>query len=220
LLLAESLVLVFKLGSDMNYFLHLRVVEAMACGALWHAVHAAERRPRARSVALGATTALAIVVITPSLLGAVILTSVAWRNAMSLDTPDGRRMQSSHRFAIALAQDPRVRLLTDSGLLDLYQGERAAFGDPYLFRKLVELRLLRPTTIEQWIESGYYDMVITNHDLESPLYVEQDFRLPMDLVERIRAHYVLREVQPELFYYGRRGEAWPPAGLFDRRYTE
>ena len=58
-----------------------------------------------------------------------------------------------------------IRLLTDSGLIDLYQGERAAFGDPWLFRFLVDLGRLRPVTILRRIDAQEYDLIVTESDL-------------------------------------------------------
>ncbi len=117
------------------------------------------------------------------------------------ETPGGHQFLRTYREAITMAQDPRVHLLTDVGLLDLYQGERAAFGDPWLFRTLVETGRLDPNRMAARIDSQYYDVFISTHDLESPRYPGHDFRLPRGLFERVRANYVYRQSPPGLQFY-------------------
>ena len=211
-LLASSLSLSAMVGSDLNYYLSLRVVEAMAVGALWHALHAPGGCSLARSAALTLATALAVVSVVPCLLNGTGQVVQVRRLVDFLEGPDGRRVLLEYRTAIALARNPDVHLLTDSGLIDLYQGERAAFGDPWLFRKLVDLGRLRPETIRRRIESEDYDWIVTMHDLGAPDYPANDFRLPLVLVEPARAHYILKDVKPGLYFYGRRGVRRSPEG--------
>jgi hypothetical protein len=202
LLLAASLGLSGKLGADMNYYLSLRVALALAAGTLWRAVHA-----RARPLALAAALVVANVASIPSILLASGYVVLARHEAQVQKTPEGRAVLQAYREAFALAQNPRVRLLTDAGIIDVYQGERAAFGDPWLFRTLVELGLLQPRMIEEQIESQYYDLIVTTHDLESPRYLQEDFRLPAGLVARVRARYTRTTAPLGLFAYGRRPRA-------------
>jgi hypothetical protein len=211
-LLVSAVGLSGKVGADLNYYLSLRIAEAMAVGTLWHAVHAPAPPPPGRawlrSAALTATSALAIVVLGPCLLIASGQVGYAWRRAEYFRGPDGRAVLLAFRSAFAKAQDPRVHLLTDSGLIDVYQGERAAFGDPWLFRKLVETGRIRPGQIATRIDTQYYDLIITTTELNAPGYGVRDFRLPMILVDRARVRYVLTGVRPGLFFYGRRGGGW------------
>jgi hypothetical protein len=211
-LLAASLGLSAKLGADVNYYLSLRIAEALAVGALWHAVHSDTRATpiipegsfRFRSAALAATIVLAIVALVPSLRLAVVSADLANTEAAFYEAPSGQRFLRTYRDAIALARNPRVRLLTDCGLIDIYQGERAAFGDPWLFRTLVESGLLRPTTMAEQIHAQYYDVFISTHDLDSPDYAHHHFRLPEGLFECVRANYMLDEHPPGLLIYRRR----------------
>jgi hypothetical protein len=209
-LLVGALGLSGKAGADMNYYLSLRVVAALAVGALWHAVHGpapkAERGPaqRARSAGLAALLIVANLTLVPSVLLADGYAALAAREAASRASPEGRQVLRSYQDAFALARNPRVHLLTDTGVIDLYQGERAVFGDPWLFRTLVETGRLQPGTLAEQIESQYYDIIITSHDLESPRYLEEDFRFPRTLVPLIRSRYALRRTTPGLFAYGRR----------------
>jgi hypothetical protein len=208
-LLAAGLGLSAKVGADINYYLSLRVAAALAVGALWHAVHVnagatAAPRPFRRSAALAAASLLAIVALVPSFRNALAYADASNTEATFYETPNGRLLLRSYRDAIALARDPRVHVLTDSGLIDLYQGERAAFGDPWLFCTLVEAGLLRPTVMAQRIDSQYYDVVISAHDLDSPDYAHHDFRLPAELFERVRANYVRDKSPPGLAIFKRR----------------
>ncbi len=202
-LLASALVLSAKLGADINYYLSLRAAEGLAAGALWHAVHSAAARqsPRRRSAALAVTTLVATAVMVPSVIMAFMYVELAQNESVFYETPNGHLFLRTYREAIALAENPRVHLLTDAGLLDLYQGERAAFGDPWLFRTLVETGRLKPVTMARQIDSRYYDVFISTHDLESPRYVNHDFRLPKGLFERVRANYVIRPSPQGLQFY-------------------
>jgi hypothetical protein len=203
-LLAASLGLSGKIGADMNYYMSLRIAEALAVGTLWRRIHADPGPGRAPSASYAAAIGLVVATMGPGLLAEVGLFDRAYFHASSFGRPDGRMRSYWYRQAIAQAENPRIRLLTDSGLLDLYQGERAAFGDPWLFRNLVEIGKIRPTVMAERVDSRFYDVIITLHDLGADDYLGQDFRLPRGIVERVRAHYVLRDAVPGLFYYGRR----------------
>jgi hypothetical protein len=209
-LLAAALGLSGKAGSDMNYYLSLRVAEAIAAGALWHAVHAGASgtQSRRRAATLGAASLLTIAALVPSLVTALTYFDLATIESTFYETPNGQTFLKSYGKAFALASNPQVRVLTDSGLIDLYQGQRAAFGDPWLFRTLVETGQLQPTVMARRIDSQYYDVFITAHDFTSPRYVNHDFRLPRGLFERVRANYVLGPSPPGLQFHVRRGR--PP----------
>jgi hypothetical protein len=203
-LLAFALGLSGKVGADVNYYLSLRVAEAIAVGTLWHAVHAVAGRSTARRALLAATAATAVVLQGPGLLAATSNAVLAWQRHMFFESPAGHALLLGYRGAIARARDPDFHLLTDLSLIDLYRGERAEFGDPFLFRNLVESGKIRPKTMLDRIESQYYDMIISSGDLNDPRYGSRGFRLPMILAERARVRYVLEEVRPWLFIYGRR----------------
>jgi hypothetical protein len=134
---------------------------------------------------------------------------LAWMRHEYFRTPDGRTILATFQSAIDRARDPRVRLLTDSGLVDAYQGERAAFGDPFLFKTLVEAGRITPTTMERRIEEQEYDLIVTTHNLDSPRYLRENFRLPLPLVERVRLYYVLTGAEPSSFVFRENQE--PPA---------
>jgi hypothetical protein len=216
MLLVSALVLSAKLGADTNYSLGLRISEAIAFGTLWQAVHATAGRSLSRTVGLALATVLGIATIYPGVVSGAGQEARSRAVASSFGKLSGQRLLFSYRSAIALARDPGVAMLTDSGLLDLYQGDRATFGDPWLFHTLVDLGKLHPTRIIERIDSQYYDVIITGHDLDSPRYLNEDFRLPNVLRAHALARYVVRDVQPGLFYYGRRGGEWPPSS-FTRR---
>jgi hypothetical protein len=202
-MLASSLILSGKVGADMNYYLGLRIAEGLAVGALWQATRSAWPVGRLAPAALVGAVALSAVSLLPCTMTALGQVVHAWRLAIFFEGPLGRTMLLGYRTATARARNPEVRLLTDSGLIDIYQGERAAFGDPWLFRQLVERGLLDPATIRDRIDSQYYDWIITAHNLAASDYAAKDLRLPMVLAERVRARYVLTEIQPGLFFFSR-----------------
>ena len=136
-----------KYGADLNYFLSLRIPESLAIGTLWHAGRTA--KGWRRSASLSAAAALAIVALVPGAFHAASQALLARNQAAFLAGPTGQSLLRSYQRSIRLARDPDYHLLTDSGLLDLYQGERAAFGDPWLFRTLVDTGQLDPALIKR-----------------------------------------------------------------------
>lgn len=208
--LASSLVFSGKRGADLNYYLSLRVIEALAVGTLWQTAGAA-KHPGARA-ALVLAAALGAVSLLPSTWFMVTQAFASRMIAGIMQGPVGRSRARTYQGIIRLAEDPNVRLLTDAGLFDLYQKERAAFGDPWLFRLLVETRQIRPVKMKRWIEEEAYDLVVTTSDLASPDYAQYAFGLPMDLAEPARFHYVRVGSDAGLFFYKRRGvRPAPPA---------
>jgi hypothetical protein len=207
LLLAAALGLSAKVGADTNYYLNLRVAVALAVGALWHAVHAdTTQRSFRRSAALAAAGLLAIVVMFPSSWTALGYAEMSLIEAAFYDTPDGQLLLRANRDVMAMARDPRIHVLTDSAMIDLYQGERAIIGDPWLFCTLVEAQRLRPTEMARRIDSQYYDVFISGHDLDAPDYSRHDSRLPAGLFERVRANYVRHSSPPGFAIYTPRGK--------------
>ena len=76
------------------------------------------------------------------------------------------------------------RILTDSGEVDIRQGERTVFADPWLFRMLVETGRIRPAKLEAMIERQDFERIVTMRDLFAADYATYDFGLPMPLAER------------------------------------
>ncbi len=201
-LLATSLITSAKLGSDLNYYLSLRVVETLAVGALWQAWAIATSR--LGSVALLAVALGGCLTVVPGTSATILVARAKAGWTQFYGTSQGRALLAYHRSLEAMAADPRSRLLTDSGMIDLYQGERAAFGDPYLFRVMVNTGRIDPTLIRTRIDSGYYDLIVTTRDIHGPSYDTEDFSLPATLADRVRARYVLVDSQFGLFLYGPR----------------
>jgi hypothetical protein len=210
-LLVASFTLSGKEGADLNYFLWLRLPAALAVAALWRTAHAEVFRPQ--GWLLIALTALAVYGLFNSMAAAVGRSNRLDEVTEFHATARGQGLLLAYREACTLARDPDVRLLTDSGLVDLYQGERALFGDPWLFRKLVETGRLAPRRLIAEIDAGSFDVVITANDIFSDDYAARDFRLPIQVLDPLRRAYIPRERHSGLYYYGPRGGAWPPPHL-------
>ncbi len=118
-------------------------------------------------------------------------------------------MAAGYRDAGRAAADPAARMLTDSGFIDAHAGDRAVFGDPWLFRMLVDTGRIRPRVVLERIDSGYYETIITTADFRLPAYESNAFGLPMALVERLRDRYELVRSGDGLFVYRRRGSGGP-----------
>ena len=209
-LLAGSVVMSAKYGADLNYFLSLRAPEALAIGTLWHAGRA-EKGGR-RSASLCTAAGLAMLALVPGAFHAASQALFARKQAAFLAGPTGQSLLRSYEKGIQLARDPDYRLLTDLGLLDLYQGERAAFGDPWLFRRLVDTGQIEPSLIIRRIDDQYYDLIVTTSDLNSADRASETFGLPMALAVRARERYAPIRVEAGLFYYGRRKDRGTPQG--------
>lgn len=208
LLLAVSVVSSAKRGADLNYFLGLHAAEGLAIAALWRAWTISTGR--ARSVGLLIATVLGTLSVGPGALDALLFAQFQRGEARYLAGPLARELLEFNRQACAMAADPNSRLLTDSGFFDLYQGERAAFGDPWLFRMLTETGRIDPAVMRSRIDNQYYDLIITTRDLGQPSYEAYPNGLPMTLVQRARDRYFRVGSRAGMFLYRRRpGETIP-----------
>jgi hypothetical protein len=206
--LGSSLVLSGKSGADLNYFISLRVVEALAVATLWSRARSAISRRARLGVLIAACIGSAALAM--SLMFTVFRTYVEGYRLSVMTNSIVMAAERTSRKTMRIAENRKVRPLTDSGLVDLHQRERAAFGDPWLFRMLVESGQIQPTKMERWIDEEAYDLVITTKDLADPEYATYDFGLPMVLVTRLRRHYIPLGSDGGFFFYTPRGRG--PAG--------
>jgi hypothetical protein len=207
--LGTGLVTAAKVGSGLNYFLSLRAVEALAIGALWGAGRMPEARHPRR---LAAPAILAAASLVPGTILGVKNARLAWDDAQFYGRPEGQRFLLAQRDLFSIAEDPKVRLLTDSGLLQLHQKERAPFVDPFQFRLLVESGQVRPDLILRRIRDESYDMVITTTDLNRPEYRWNIAGLPEVLAQAVREHYLPAGRRLGLFRNLPRGTRREPLG--------
>jgi len=198
-----------KLGADLNYFLGLRGVEALAIGKLWHSATALNGRPgllAAAGLLLGAMSMI------PSVRFAEAQFQHKRQQAAYLATPSGRAMLERHYRVQRLAEQPALQVLSDSGMLALRQRENAPFVDPWLFRMLVQTGRIDPQVIEDRIRSQDYDVLVLTSDLYSSrmLYEDYAFGLPAPLVRAARGRYQLDGHEAGFFIY--RPVRHPPDG--------
>jgi hypothetical protein len=186
-----------KRGSAQNYFLGMRSVAALAGGALWQSI-ARATRPRVWEMVTVAILAYGLV--KSSRIGLAFVLDAAEQARMNA-SDYGKAADSVYRGLYAALADPRKRIFTDSGMLDIRQGERTVFGDPYRFRLMVECGLIDPILIQKRIEDQYYELLICREDLFAPEYETYDFGMPRPLYERARVRYKPIGANYGLHYY-------------------
>jgi hypothetical protein len=198
-LLTASFATCGKIGSDVNYFLSLRLTSGLAAGWLWYEMG---RHGSWRLILAAAVVNVALFASLASPLGSVLIAAenAEWSGRFQ----DARTIYHS---TFELAQQSNVRLLTDCGLIALYQRERAAFVDPFLFRMMVETKSIDPRRMRAMLANEEYDALITTSDVRFPSYDDYNFGLPPTVARIAREHYVLRYAAAGLFFYGRRSEA-------------
>ena len=187
--LPVSLITSAKYGADLNYFLGLGIVAALAAGTLWDAVWRSAAQPCLWQAGL-----VALLVALLTLESCVSLLQI--QRLLQFDVPgyrpSTRRKLLAYQSLFRIARDPSQRLLTDSGMIDIRQGERTVFADPWLFRVLVEAGQIRTAKLVAMIDRQEFAMIVTTHDLFAADYATYDMGLPMALVERARARYMPR----------------------------
>lgn len=191
-MLAGSAALAFKVGSDQNYFLGLRLGEALAAVALAGVLRDAAR-PRWRRRVLG-------LVLAGTLAPGVVHAADAARSARAL-AQAAPAIRAAYRPLAAMAGSSRVRMLTDSGWLAVRQGERAPFVDPWLFRIMVESGRIDPAELREEIEREEFDHLVLTSELFSDVYPRYEFGLPETLWVAAREHYVLVGSHAGMFLY-------------------
>ena len=181
-----------KIGSDLNYFLGLRLVAALGAASLWGTLldpkGDRERANRARVPAL----LLAVVgaaLLVPGLRDAWHYLDAARAEARFFDSEPGRATLASYRALFELAADPSRAILTDSGPILLRQGDRAPFADPWIFRLLCLTGRVHPELIRRRIADGDYDAIVTTADLADRGALNNQFALPPTLLLEIPGRY-------------------------------
>lgn len=187
-----------KVGSDLNYFLPLRNIGALSAAALVRVVIDAQGGAWRRWVLV---TVCVTVGFVPSVLRMRSYASrVASQQAYYRST-EGQRLRREHEEIVRLLRDPRRNLLTDSGFLDIQQGARTNFGDPWVFRLFSHRGHLNLERMKGKLAGGFYECILTTSPLERDDYRTYDFGLPMPLVEVARRHYVLSGRKAGMFVY-------------------
>ena len=203
LVVAAGLVTATKRGSAENYFLGMRCVTALAAGVLWHSLATKAPRPRVWEVL---TLAAVVAGTAYSILSVEYFWRYARREAIDRASGPGRTAVQFYERLLRDAQDPGRRFFTDMGLIDVRQGTRTVFGDPYRFKIMGENGQLDLRFIETNLENEYYDVIFCHKDLFAPEYGDFEFAMPKPLAERARRHYRLGGFQYGLHIYYRRGK--------------
>jgi hypothetical protein len=182
--LTISCVTSLKRGADLNYFIGLRLVAALAGAEVvaWTLADPPRGRKIAPSLAMAA-------VLVPGLFLGLEQFSIARAESRFLASAPGRATVAFYRDLGRMAADPSRRLLTDSGLIDIRQGARAEFGDPWLLRMLSDANQIDTSRLERFVDERRYELIVTTHDLFAPTYETYDFGLPVAVMRRARLAY-------------------------------
>ena len=198
IVLSAALFTVAKCGSGPNYFLGVSSVAALAGGALWFEMTDPNSRPTVWQI-------LAVVAAGGGLLLSTDAVSAYIREARfdaNLLTNTELRVFFDRLYRTAESSNGRI--LTDEGTIDIRQGERTAFADPYRFKLMVEEGQIDPRWVLERISDQYYNSIITTTDMFSDDYLKYDQGLPGPLVREARRRYQPRGEFFGLFFYERR----------------
>jgi hypothetical protein len=192
-----ALVTAMKVGSDLNYFLGLRLVAALGAGAVWGALR---RRPEVeggggsqRVGAIGGWLAIAVLgaaSLVPGLRDASRVFSESRAEARYFESDQGRAVLQAYQLFFKLAEDPDRLILTDSGPILLRMRDRAPFADPWLFRSLAIEGRVRPDLLNRQIVLSQYEAVISTGNLRDRGSLNHQFLLPPGLIISAVQHYL------------------------------
>jgi hypothetical protein len=197
IVLTATLFSAAKCGSAPNYFLGVSSVAALAAGALWFEMTGPNSRPKAWQL-------VAVLAAGAGLVPSTNAISVGIRVARFDDMIATAKLRQFFDRLFLAAENPRGRLLTDDGAIDIHHGERTVFADSYRFKLMVEDGQIDPRRVREMIIAQYYDSIITTKDLLSDAYLNYDRGLPQALVEEVRLHYEPRDELFGRFFYVRR----------------
>lgn len=179
-----------KLGSDLNYFLPLRYLAAVAL---------AERIARLGANSVGQWSVFGSI----ALLFALAFWSLPWWNG--LRTHDAFNADRKKMAGIYLREIDAIdrlgktqRVFTNCDDAALRVGN--PFLDAYAFRIMVDSGRITPTTVATKLKNREYDLVVTTGPLEDPGYRDSPFALPNELAEAILNRYE-KSSQGALVYY-------------------
>jgi hypothetical protein len=193
-----AVVTAMKVGSDLNYFLGLRLVAALGAGALWGAL--SRGRPEEgggvgshRGGAAGwllASAVLGAVSLAPGLVDGARVFGESRAEARYFESDRGRAVLQAYRLFFDLAEDPDRLILTDSGPILLRMRGRAPFADPWLFRSLAIEGRVRPDLLKRLIVLARFEAVISAGDLRDGGALNHQFLLPPGLIVPVVEHYL------------------------------
>jgi hypothetical protein len=199
-MLAAALVTIAKKGSDLNYFLGLRVVAAMGGGMLCQAALHTGRRclPAAKLMFVS------LLCLIPSILQVGHAARSAYGDRVEAAGPHDDSELGHLQAYQRLAQDPNVRLLTDHDALAVYQGQDVPLLDAYLFRLRVTAGQLDPPELVDRIRARTFQYVVLSIDVDGTYDDICFWLLPESVADAIRSNYrLLRRDRPFWVYVPR-----------------
>lgn len=170
-----------KTGSDLNYFLSLRLIFGLAWGGWWSLA----RSSRSRLV-WGIVLLLATIQGTRWLMGNNVRIQ---GERQQLTSELGQKILAEREWLEAQARRPNSRLLADSPRL-CFRQKQPPFIDPFLFKILVESKQVHPQALINRIERQEYDLVVLSAALDGDDYDAYAFGLPRSVADAVRRRYV------------------------------
>jgi MFS family permease len=189
IVLTAGLVGSAKHGSDLNYFLPLRYVAAIALAEL---VGRMGRRPTLPAV-LASVVAVAAFGWWSQRWAGALRGHPAFNEARRYSIEIGRR-----EIDILERRAWSERILTNSDVLALRIDN--PFVDAFLFKSLVETGRLQPTELVERIRRGEYDLVATTASVNDPNYLASAFGMPPSVAAAILERYE-KSGEGRLTYY-------------------
>ena len=202
-----------KRGSDLNYFLSLRIIAALAAGTLCAAVIsaalAAYRKVRAvqdanaasvepadswpRPWLLGAMVSFSVLMMLPSIVALACSTRHVMAQRQMWRSGDADALFAERDRLATLAAHGDVSFLTDDDQLAVFQGERAALLDTYLFRLRADAGAVDLAPLVQRLQAGDFQYLVLSADVAQDYPDAFFWRLPKAVAEAVRQHYRLSE---------------------------
>ena len=211
-LVAVAAIACAKRGSDLNYFVPLRIVEALAAGTLC----AAALRSESHRFGWAALVLAGVLASVPSTLFAIETVRAVVQRRDRLDSEAGQAERRQFERLVRLAQDSDVRLLTDSDRLAVYQGLQATLLDAYLFRLRVDSGRLDPRELIDRLRSRWFEYVVLSADASGVYHDVFFYRLPAEVASAIQANYTLQAEEAGLLVYLPRSTPAQVDGQIDR----
>jgi hypothetical protein len=197
-LLSSAVVTSAKVGADVNYFLGLCFVEAVAVAVLCQAA----LRGAVRRSLVAAAILPGLLFVLPGQWYTAHTARLAYRNHRFLQTTAGRQWLAEYQQLLRLAEDPGAAMFSAADAVAAHQGRHAVMLDSCLFRLRVDAGKTDPAELIRRLQSHRFHYVVLAQDIRRHLDKAMYFRLPREVVAAVMQHYrLLGPPQAGFFVY-------------------